>query len=464
MSESATASTGATKRLCEFVAAVSYDDIPEDVIDHATLMIRDTFGVSLAATVSDPFEHVYAAKRAEIEGSEPHARVLGTPLAGVLGDAALLNGMLAHALDFDDVHPDMGGHPSSPILSALLPVAERRSASGEELLHAFIVGTEVEITLANVLNPGHYERGWHPTAILGTLGAAVAVGVLLEQGSETLRRTVGIAASQASGIKANFGTMTKSYHVGRAAASGIEAARLADAGFTANPDVLEEEFGGFCDLFEGTPEHDFDGHLDALGDPWKVTTPRVGFKPYPCCGSTHGAIDAAMAAREKLGGDVVPDDVAAVEISAHSRRLGHTNRPVPQTRLDAKFSAQYCVLAALVDGDLWFDQFDPKTVTAMNRQEALKHVTVHERPDDFAGDEWGAAVRVTLVDGTTVSARVPSPTGTADNPMSDTALVQKYRRCASRAINNECVEKSVNLLTTLNDLDDVTTILDVVTP
>lgn len=464
MSSSVQQSVGPTERLCTFAANVEYNDIPDDVIEHAKLMVRDTVGVSLAATKTDPFKRVRSAKRRVLDQDFGDARVPGTTIDSLLGDVALLNGVLAHALDFDDVHSDMGGHPSSPVLSALLPVAEHRNASGEELLRAFIVGTEIEITLANVLNPGHYERGWHPTAVLGTVGAAVAVGALRGYNADRLQHTVGIAASQASGIKANFGTMTKSYHVGRAAKSAIEAADLADERFTSNPDALEADFGGFCDLFQGTPKFDFANHLDQLGDPWKLITPPVGFKPYPCCGSTHGAIDAALAVRETLGGaafDLV--DVESIEIREHPRRLGHTDRSDPQTRLDAKFSVQYCVIAALDDGDIWFDDFEPASIEDSRRRDCLETVAVRECPEEFADEEWGAAVAVELSDGTEESARVSFPKGTADNPMADVELAEKYRRCGRRALPVDRVEESAALLNRLEDLDDITELLDVLT-
>lgn len=461
MDQSVETVPGSTEQLCEFVADIKYDDIPDDVVAHAKLMIRDTIAVSLAATETDPFERARAAKGQELEPEQGVARVPGTSIKGTLGDVGLLDGILAHALDFDDVHPDMGGHPSSPVLSALLPTAEYLNASGKEFLRAFILGTEAEISLANVLNPGHYERGWHPTAILGTIGAAVAVSALHDHDGETIQQTVGIASSQASGIKANFGTMTKSYHIGRAASSAIEAARLAGEGFTSNPDALEAEFGGFCDLFQGTPEYEFADHFESLGDPWKIVTPQVGFKPYPCCGSTHGAIDAALEVRNNLNENISMQDIESIEIEEHPRRLGHTNRPDPQTRLDAKFSVQYCVIAALQNGDIWFDDFDMDAVEDDQRRACLSDVTVQGHAEEFANDEWGARVTVTLGDGTEQSARIATPKGSAENPMSNAELERKYHRCATRVLSDRQADKSADLLDQLEDLEDITELVDI---
>ncbi|GAA0280118.1 MmgE/PrpD family protein [Halobacterium noricense] len=460
MESSVQRTSGPTEQLCEFVADTEYDDIPDDVVAHAKLMIRDAIGVSLAATETEPFERARAAKVREPESEHGVARVPGTSIEGTLGDVGLLDGILAHALDFDDVHPDMGGHPSSPVLSALLPTAEYLNASGKEFLRAFVLGTEAEISLADVLNPGHYERGWHPTAILGTVGAAVAVSALYDHDSETLQQTVGIASSQASGIKANFGTMTKSYHVGRAASSAIEAARLAAEGFTSNPDALEAEFGGFCDLFRGTSEYEFADHFETLGDPWKIVTPRVGFKPYPCCGSTHGAIDAALEVRKNLNDNVSVQDIASIEIEEHPRRLGHTNRPDPQTQLDAKFSVQYCVIAALQDGDIWFDDFAMDAVEDDQRRACLSGVTVQERAGEFAEDEWGARVTVTLGDGIEESARVACPKGSAENPMSSAELKRKYHRCATRLLSADRADESADVLDRLEEVEDITELID----
>lgn len=453
--------TGATETLCRFLASTDPGDVPAPVLDHAKRMILDTVGVTLAAVDTDLVTIVCetGADTYHTGGGDP--RVLGTDLRGTPVDVAFLNGVGSHALDFDDVHPTMGGHPSAPVLSAVLPVAERTHVSGEALLSAFVLGCEVEVTLANVLNPGHYERGWHPTAVLGNLGAAAAVGVLLGLDADELRATLGIAASQAGGLKGNFGTMTKPYHVGDAARDGVEAAELAGRGFTANRNVLEEPFGGFCDLFQGEPPYDFADHLSRLGSPWKVVDPPVGFKPYPCCGSTHAAVDAALAIQAEHDLDV--DAIERVTITEHPRRLDHTNRPTPTSDLEAKFSVQYCVTVALHERDLWLDHFEERVVTDPAYQQFLGRVQAASDRERFDDREWGAEVAVTTTGGTEYVELVPAPRGSAENALSTDELERKYRRCATSALPDEKVERSLSAIRNLESIDDVGRLVDVLT-
>ena len=456
MTVDAETTTGETERLCRFVADTTYADLPDDVVDHATRMVLDSLGVTLAGTETEAATIARAAKTGVGVDAGP-ARVPGTALSGTPRDVALATGVAAHALDFDDVHHRMGGHPSTPVLSALLPVAEAASASGADLLTAFVLGVETETTLADVLNPGHYERGWHPTAVLGSVGAAVAVGKLHGLDARRLRWAVGIAASEAGGIKANFGTMTKPLHVGNAARTGVEAAALAAEGFTASETSLEATFGGFCDLFEGDPGHDFADHLDQLGSPWGLLDPPVGFKPYPCCGSAHGAIDAAIAVRDRHEFDVA--DVDRVTVEAHPRRLDHTNDPAPETPLDAKFSTQYCVAVALLHGDVWLDHFEEAAVGRPATRSLLDLVDVTANREAFEGREWGA--RVTVVAGDERhAAEVDAPTGGAENPLTGDELEEKYRRCVADTLDDERARQSLATLADLADVPDVSSVLD----
>lgn len=459
MSQTTTATSSQTERLCQFVVDTEYSDIPTDVLDHAKEMIVDSVAATLAAHDSDSANIVTGVYR-NAYGDSGEARVPGTGEAGTVRDVAFLTGIRSHALDFDDVHHRMGGHPSTPVLSALLPVAEQKGMSGADLLRSFVLGVESEVLLADVLNPGHYEEGWHPTAILGTIGATAAVGDLLDLTLAQLRNAVGIAASQAAGMKGNFGTMTKPLHVGNAARSGQEATELAQGGFTANDEILELEFGGFCDLFQGDPPYDFDAHLDRLGSPWAILDPPVGFKPYPCCGSTHSAIDAALELRERE--DLSLDAIESVRIAEHPRRLGHTNEPSPMTALDGKFSVQYCVTTALLDGTVWIDHFDDEIVTDTVYQSVLPCVEVVSDRESFTDREWGARVTVETPDGDR-TVTVDAPKGSADHPMTSAELTEKYRRCASTPLDDDAIEASLVMLRDLDRVDDTSNLLDVLT-
>lgn len=444
---------GATARLASFVHGADLSDVPEPVADHARAMLIDAVGVALAA-VDDPA--VEKIRRVALDGvADGPARALGRGERGRATDVGLVDGVAMHALDFDDVHHRMGGHPTVPVLAAALPIAEAVDASGAGLFRAFLVGTEVVLSVADVINPGHYEVGWHPTAALGHLGAAAAAGAVLELEEAELRQALGIAVSQAGGTKANFGTMTKPYHVGRAGRAGVEAARLAADGFTAAEDAMERPFGGFLSLFEGDPPHAVGDHLDRLGDPWGLLDPPVGLKPYPCCGSTHTAADCALALAGETGFD--PGDVAGVTVVEHPRRLPHTDDSDPDDGLAAKFSVQYVVARALADGELWLDAFEDDAVSDLAVRKLLNRVTVER---DAAMPEWAARVVVETADGRTVEHAEDAPRGSAERRLSTDERHEKYRRCAAAALPADQVDVSLDRLEALPSGDPVVKLID----
>ncbi|MFB6311963.1 MAG: MmgE/PrpD family protein [Salinirussus sp.] len=443
--------TGPTQALCEFASGVEYQQIPNDVREVGTRMITDTVGVALAAGDSD----VEATLRQGFEAPGDRYGVPGGQSVGDIRAAALYTGTLAHALDFDDVHEGMGGHPSAPVLGALLPLADREAASGRELLVALLAGAEVEITLAEAMNPGHYERGWHPTAIVGTIGAAIGAGQLLGLTSEELQRAVGIAASEAAGIKANFGTMTKPLHAGNAARAGIEAADLADAGYTASMDSLERPFGGLCDLFKGDTEPNLEELVSDVGDPWAVVDPRIWFKAYPCCGSVQSAVDAGLELREVTE----PDAIQAITVTEHPRRLDHTDTPSPTTGLDAKFSVQYCLAAALIDGEITIDHFRDGAVPRDDIQTLADRVQLDRDTDAFADRAYGASVTLQTDSGTTHTRMVDAPPGSAGNPLTTEQFEKKFRDCARRSLDEQAVDEAWGQLSDLEHVEDMGTLV-----
>ena len=448
---------GSTADLATFLAAEADTPADEAVRGVAADMLLDTMGVTLAAAESGAVERAVATLR-PVSDSDRGVRVPGRTERYDVRDAAFLTGIASHALDFDDLHHGMGGHPSSPVVSALLPVGASLGADGDSVLNALLLGAETELALSEALNPAHYESGWHPTSVLGHLGATAAAATLYGLDAERTRHALGIAASSAGGLKGNFGSMTKPFHVGKAARDGVVAAQLADGGFTANPDILETEFGGFCERFADGGEFDLDAAVGRLGDPWGVVDPPVAFKPYPCCGSVHAAVDAARELRSADGVDA--DRVERIDVTEHPRRLPHTDRPDPETALEGKFSLQYCVAVALERGDVWLDDFTDERV----RDPALRAVAERVRAHaDETTAEYGARVEVTTTTGETYARAVDAPRGTAENPMDGGALRTKYERCARRALPDENVERSVRLLDSVRETD-ASAVLEAVAP
>ena len=434
------------------VAEFQFSDVTPAALRWAKVGILDTVGVTLAGA-----REPAALMLAQVVGPAAGASVVfGSRLRASSFDAALINGTAAHALDFDDCNNTFGGHPSVPILPALFALADEIGATGPDFITAYIAGFEVECKLALSVHFHHYTKGWHPTATLGVFGAAAACARLLQLDAEQTATALALAAAGSAGIKANFGTMTKPMHVGRCAREGLLAARLAQAGFTANKDSVFEHEHGFFEVYNGAGNYDPARGIQAWADPLDIVTPGIAIKQYPCCGSTHPAIDAAIALAQAE--HIEPDQVERVDVWIHPRRLQHTNRPAPQSDLDAKFSVQYVVARALLDGRVTLEHFEQQRfreppVAALTRQvHAVGYDADRFAPDNhFAGE-----VRLLLRDGRVRSAKVEQPLGrTSENPLPDDRLQAKFEACASRVLSTNAVRASVATLKRFETLADV---------
>lgn len=325
---------------------ITYDDLPNDVVKVAEQCILDWFGCAIAGT-TEPLAKILR----EEFGSRPgNCSVIGTDLATDPATAALLNGASGHALDFDDTGSTVGCHSTAPVLPAVLAMAEELGSSGKELITAFVVGVEIEGRVGNAIGPEHYAMGWHTTATYGAFGAAAAVAHLLKLDDEHYGIAMGLAASHASGVKANFGTMTKPYHAGHAAESGVNSARLAAKGFTANPDAVA---GGQGFIQASSKGADRSEHLMKIADDWLIM--GTLFKYHAACHLTHAAIESILKLRTRL--DV--DDLSSLTITVHPGLLDICGIENPKTGLEGKFSLRGTASLAL-NG---IDTSDPTTFT-----------------------------------------------------------------------------------------------------
>jgi 2-methylcitrate dehydratase PrpD len=436
--------------LAERALSVKTQSLSPEIIASAKIAMSDTIGVTLLGASSDTAE--IARQAAAITEQEGTATILGTTLRANQLDAAFANAVAGHAFDYDDFTELFGGHPSVPILPGLLAVGETTSATGIELIRAYIIGVELETRLALGVHFQHYEKGWHPTSTLGVFGAAAGCAYLLNLDATQTAQAIAIAASNASGIKANFGTMTKPLHIGQCARSGVLAAQLAAKGFTANPHALEAP-QGFLDVYNGPGNYSIERILDKWFDPPLVLSPGINLKQFPCCGSTHPAIFAAIRLRERQRLD--PKLIRRIEILTHPRRLPHTNQPHPQTSLESKFSIQYCVARALVDGQVTLADFENAAWEQTNITRLLSITQVGEHSDmvKLESGTFGAQVNITLENQEQISERIDHGGGRGpDNPMTDTERRNKFVDCASRTLPNAQVSR---LFDTLEQLERV---------
>ena len=444
--------------LADRIAGVTFDALPADALHWAKVAILDTVGCTLAGA-SEPCARI--VERVTTAGMPTgQCLVFGTDHRVGPLDAALINGTAAHALDFDDCSNTLGGHPSAPILPALFALAETRGADGRAFIAAYVAGWETETRIARGINFHHYEKGWHPTATIGVFGATAACCHLLGLAPDVTATALGLAATFSSGLKANFGTMTKPLHVGHCSRNGLLAALLAADGFTANPGAIEHR-QGFLHVFNGAGNFDADAILRDWGQPWDIVQPGVAIKQYPCCGSTHPAVDAMLMLVREHG--LTPAMVERVDSWTHPRRLAHTNRPDPQSELDAKFSVQYCLARALLDRRVSLEHFEGDSYRDPAIRALLPRIHAAPHPDmSMASTEhFGAEVKVTLTDGRVLTATVARPLGRGPgNPLPVELLEAKFLNCATRALPMDAAERLLSVLRTLDgvaDMRDATT-------
>ena len=444
-------------RLAEFVSDAAWKSADVDAVASAKRAVLDTLGVTLAGAAEPPA--TILRRVAEVEGGTPLCTVIGTPLRTGAGWAALANGVAAHALDFDDTNFTMMGHPSAPVLMAALAAGEVATATGSERLLAFLVGFEVEVALGEVVNPAHYERGWHATGTLGTFGAAAAAAKIFGLETSAALAALGIAASQASGLKENFGTMTKPFHAGHAARSGVLAAWLAREGFTASPSALDGAQGFLalaCEKGEGS--------VGALGAPWRIVSSGIAVKPYPCCALTHSTIDALVDLRREHALRVA--DVDAVEVSVGPVVPTVLLYPLPTTGLEAKFSMEYCSAVALAPGAVGVDAFEASAVHDPEVRRLMARVTMRVAADGTRAGTGSAhsGVRVRLRDGRVLTRPARGARGHPDAPLPDAELRAKFEGCASRVLAPPRVAALAEVLATLEGCPDVRTLTGLLQP
>lgn len=439
--------------LAQRIRALRYEDLPPEAIQWAKVGILDYVGVTLAGSREPAARLVADALGGPVAGA---ATVFGTNQRASALEAALINGTASHALDFDDCNNTFGGHPSAPILPALFASADAAGADGRQFILAYVAGFETETKIALGVHFHHYEKGWHPTATLGVFGSAAASAKLMGLDEERTATALAIAASMSSGLKANFGTMVKPLHVGHCSRNGLFAAQLARAGYTANALTVFEHKQGFLNVFNGEGTYDAARILARWADPFDIVNPGIAIKQYPCCGSTHPALDAMLAlVREH---DLKPDEVTRIDSWTHKRRLEHTNRPDPQSPLDAKFSVQYCLARALTDRAIRIEHFEGDTYRDPAVRSVLPrvHAAVYGTAQFPAENHFGAEVKVTTKDGRTLAAKVDKPLGrTAQNPLPAELLKEKFENCAMRVLGRDATDQLHAAIQDFDRLKDV---------
>ena len=413
-----------TQDLGSFVADLSFDRIPSAGCDIARTGIADCFGV-LVAGARDPAIALIDREMGE-GGGAPFASLIPSGARRSVEAAALVNGVAAHVLDYDDVGLD--GHPSAVLVPAILAQGETSGTSGAEMLTAYVAGYEVWAELAAREPRPLHRKGWHPTSVRGAVAAAAACAKLRGLDGKGAATAMAVAASMAAGVVANFGTMTKSFQVGRAAQAGVIAARLAQAGLTASLDALEHPLGLLVALSpEGKAERE--RPFVAAEKKWHIVAQGLNIKRYPICYATHRSIDAALGLVERH--DLSPDRVARIRVSTGSTQLAMLRNSKPQTGLEAKFSMQFAMAAALVARKVGLCELTDEFVRRSDVQALFSRVSFAAIEGiDGSAFALADAVEITTHAGATLdSGPVKYAKGSHQRPLSRDELWAKFADC-----------------------------------
>ena len=414
-----------TQDLGHFAAGVFFEKLPPGAADVARTGFIDCIATMIAGA-GDPAPQLLR-KALRQPGGDATLYFSGERCPAP--EAAWINGTAGHALDYDDV-ASLRGHPSTVLVPAILAEGEVLDASGRDMLAAYVAGYETWAELA-WRDPGHHHRkGWHPTGIFGPIGAAAACASLCRLDADGATRALALAASQSSGVMANFGTMTKPFHAGRSAHSGLMSARLAELGFTASLDALEHP-QGFLSAVSPDGEVDRESPAHGLGSEWRIVKYRLGIKKYPACYCTHRALDAMLEllARRPLQ----PAEIARITVSLSDTHALILRNHQPQTGLAAKFSIEFAMAAAVIARRAGLAEYTDGFVRRPEVQDLMQRVGI-ETNRNYDPEVSGASVfdqvRVELVDGGVVeSAKVARAKGHADRPLSEDELFEKFRTC-----------------------------------
>jgi 2-methylcitrate dehydratase PrpD len=455
---------GLTEEVVSFVYRTRYRDIPPEVLRLAQGFVLDGLGVIVAGSTEKGSRilHNYIRQM----GGSAEATVIGPRFAAPAPKAALANGASGHAMDYDDTQLSTSKegvyglltHPTIPVLSAVLAVGEKERISGKEMLLAYILGVEVECRIADAINPRHYQAGFHSTATIGGLGAAMAVGKLLGLKKEALARTLGLAASMASGLRENFGTMTKPLHAGRAAENGVTAAQLAERGFTSATNIIEAKRGLFNAMAGGGDDSKI---LGRLGNPYFMQEPGISIKPYPSGSLSHPAEDVILELVRKH--DLHATQIDTVEVGTNSNVPNALIYPMPTTSLEGKFSIPFCMAIAILERKAGIAQFTDRKVRQPAVVELMKRVTLYvdAELEALGFDQVRSRVRVKLKDGRTIEGRADVAKGHPLKPMNWAELAEKFRDCGRLVLSDNNIEVAIGLVAELDKLKNIVSLVRV---
>jgi len=450
-----------TADVARFIVMTQARRIPAEVMHLGKRSILDALGLALAGNAAESGRLVRTYLRKLALSPTGGATVIGTSLKLPARFAAFANGIAIHADDYDDTQLAVAKdrvyglltHPTAPVLPSALALGEQDNRSGLDMLTAYQIAVEVETKIAEAINPRHYDHGFHSTATMGTIGAAAAAARLIGLDVEQTRRALGIAASQAAGLRENFGTMTKPFHPGRSAESGIVAAEFAALGWTATPIVLEAGRGFFQAAGGGYDEHAISRKL---GNPWTFAFPGVSIKPHPSGSLTHPGMGLMLDLIRTH--DIRAEQVKAVRVGTNRHMPNALIHHRPTNELQAKFSMEFCMAILLLERKAGLAEFTDEVVNRRDVRRMIEKVQfgVHPEAEAAGYEKMTTIIDIELEDGHAISGRTDFGKGSPANPMSDDELAGKFRECAAwGGLPKPNAEKVVDLVFHLEKVKSV---------
>src|SRR5262245_706129 len=444
-----------TAKIAKFASELRYESVPPKALETAKIAVRDCLGVALAGSREEDAK--ICAEIARHESAREETSIIGQGFKTSALNAALANGTAAHALDFDHSFTIMG-QPTAPIIPAIFALGEALGVSGRKMLEAYVIGYEVTGKLAHSLHDSAHD-GWHAPSTIGSFGAAAACSRLLGLDAPKTEMALGVAASMAGGIVANFGTMTKPLHVGLGARNGVLAAKLAAGGYTANGKAIESGFGFYKVLHQDAPIHE--QPIEELGRSFALVSDGLRIKPYPCGGLTHQVIDAVLDFRAKNG--LTADMIDSVDVDVVKHTFERIVFRVPQTGIQGKFCMPYLVARAISDGKVGLDIFTDSAVRDPNVLKLAERVRMNLDNNLRKTDAAGRPCRVTirLKNGQTLTREAQHAKGGPESPMTEAELRAKFFDCAKEALPRESAQRALDQIEKLDTASDIRPLCEV---
>lgn len=441
-----------TKHFAEYIYKTSYEDIPQETHRYVKLCLLDWIGVTLGGS-REPVSDILL-DFINVMGGEKHASILGKGIKTNLLLAALVNGTMSHALDFDDTLKDSGTHPTVCLAPAVISVGEYKKSSGKDLITAFIIGFETAARIGRAIWADQYKKGWHTTSTIGRFGAAAGAAKLMNLSREQISNALGITGTQMSGIREVFGTMNKPLHAGKAAMDGVLSVALAKRNFDSSHKIFEGRFG--LKAVYGA-NADMTQMVAGLGTEYSIMD--IAFKPYASALATHSTIQAIE--EIKIKENITADDVKSIQIKFGELPFSVVNNKNPHKVLEGKFSIYQCAALAFIKGRVTVDMFTLKEINDPEIIAFREKITVLLNP---SLKKFETIIKIVTHQGKTLEQFIKIPKGSPKNPLTFLEMKEKFMGLVLPVISKKNAEKIVEKINSLPKVKDINEIIVLCNP